>query len=316
MARTISPEEAYNLHGGALNQLYNIDPGWYGPDPQKAWNALASADTDFVGQFKNLVGRDPTNDEIQRYNTTVIGNLSFNPFVQGRDLELSQRAANYIGTQYQDEANRVAEQGLAAQQGEANRLADLFQTQGNAAISDAESSLLDYQQRLFERLRPNLMTSLQAQGLLNTGGMNQAVVGAQADLANEGAKQVADLRLANTQAANDIRYAGASAPYQYKYAQIMNTPANLQAAQQTGLQNAYGTFMNQLNFSNQQALLNQQFALQQAANRKSGGFFKNLGSSLAPSLGTSLGNSLGQWFSPGAGQGAASNSGSIWAAGL
>lgn len=262
-------------------------------------NKFASATDDFAGQFKQLVGRDPTQSEVSSYLGQVVGGSGLDAFGNNRGLELSQLTSNFIGSRYADEADKVATQKLTDQQGEATRLSDLFRSQGNQTINDTEFSLLDYQNKLFERLRPNLITSLQSQGLLNTGGLNQAIAGAQGDLATAGSDQLRQERLANDQAANQISFAGASAPYQYQQNQIMNTPTNLQNASQTGLSNAYNTFTNQLNFQNQSALINQQYALAaQLKAKNSGGFFSSLGNSLAPSLGTSIGSSLGQWFNP------------------
>ncbi len=254
---------------------------------------------DFAAQFKQLVGREPNANETSSYIGNVLAGSGFDAFTNNRGLELQQLGQNFIGTRYADEADYFTQQKLQGQQAESARLSDLFRQQGNQAINDTEASLLEYQNKLFERLRPNLITSLQSQGLLNSGGLNQAVAGAQSDLATAGAEELRGLRFANEQGANQIAFAGQAAPYEFAQQQIMNRPLNLQNAAQTGLQNAYGTFMNQLNFQNQQSLMNQQYQLNQMLRGGGkGGFFNQLGSALAPSLGSALGTSLGAWALP------------------
>lgn len=286
----------YHTGGGdLLAALYAAEGGGYTAKRPQYDTQINAALADFSGQFKNLVGRDPTVEERGAYLGNLVGSSGLDAFRNNRGLELNALTSQYIGYQYADEANRIAQEQLVGQQGEANRLADLFQTQGNTAINNTEGALLDYQNRLFERLRPNLITSLQAQGLLNTGALNTSIAGAQGDLAAAGSEEMRNLRLQNEQQANAIRFAGQSAPYEFQQQQILNRPGMLQQQANTGLANAYNTFTNQLNFQNQQALMRLQ---QQLQPRQSGGFFKNLGSALAPSFGTSLGGSLGKWFSP------------------
>jgi hypothetical protein len=264
-------------------------------------NKFRTAADDFAAQFQQLVGRAPTADETGTYMGSVVGGSGLEAFGKGRGLELNQLTNNYIGSRFQDEAQKITETKLAGQQAESQRLSDLFRTQGNQAINSTEESLLNYQNKLFERLRPNLITSLQAQGLMNTGGLNQAIAGAQTDLATAGSEELRQQRLMNEQAANEIAYSGQAAPYQFQQQQYLNRPANLQMASQTGLQNAYGTFMNQLNFQNQQALMNQQASLNAAANYKSGGFFKQMGSALAPAFGQTLGANSASMLMPNSG---------------
>jgi hypothetical protein len=256
-----------------------------------------SAADEFAGQFKQLVGRLPTTEETSSYMGQIVGGSGAEAFGANRGLELSQLTSNFIGSRYADEADRIATERLQAQQGEAQRLSDLFRTQGNQAINSTEQSLLDYQNKLFERLRPQLLTSLQSQGLLNTGGLNQAIAGAQGDLATAGSEELRQLRFANEQGANQIAFSGQAAPYEFQQQQIMNRPAQLQAAAGTGLQNAYNTFTNQLNFQNQAALNQQMFNLNALANAKSGGFFKSLAGGLPGALNTGLGSALGSFGS-------------------
>lgn len=248
----------------------------------------------FTTMFRNLVGRDPQSGEVGQFFSGVVaggGNFS-DPQI------LRDRTASFIGDTYQQAAQEVAQEKLKGQEAEAMRLSDLFRQQGNQAINTAEQSLLDYQSRLFERLRPNLITSLQSQGLLNTGGLNTAVAGAQGDLANSVSQSLLDQRLANDQQANAIAFGGASAPYEFQRSQIMNQPSYLQSQGQNALNNSFQTFLTNLNFQNQLALQ------RDARGGGKGGFFRSLGTAL-PGM---LNNMVGQ-FGTSVKQGGTTNTG-------
>lgn len=261
----------------------------------------------FSQLFENYVGRKPTDNEVtQFYQQVVAPQGSFPGGNYPGSQELRDRTTNFISDTYQNAAQDVAQQKLEAQQGKANDLANLFRTQGQSSINDVQKSLQDYQASLFERLRPNLITSLQAQGLLNTGALNTAVAGAQKDLADSGSQYIADLTYQNNQGANQIAFSGASAPYQFQQNQILNSVPNMQNAGAGALQNSYNSRMNDLNFLNQIALQNNA-ARNQSSMQPS--FLRTLGQGFAGSLGSSAGNSFGQWFSPGAGQGSSSGGG-------
>lgn len=287
----------FNLGGGDLYAaLYHKGPQYLAGENGTLDAQINSSLADFSGQFRNLVGRDPTHEERGAYLSNLVSNSGLDAFTGNRGLELSQLTGNYIGNQYKDESDRITGEKLAGQQNEANRLGELFRTQGNESINNVEQSLIDFNDRLQTRIRPNLITSLAAQGLLNTGGLNQAIAGQQADFANESSRQIADLRYQNDQGANAIAFGGASAPYNYQMAQLQNQPAYLQNAAQTGLQNSYNTMTNQLNFNNQ-AKLNEQRYYQQAAlqAKNTHGFWGSVGNAFAPALGSALTNMVGSY---------------------
>lgn len=245
--------------------------------------------------FKNLVGRDPSADEANQFYTSTLAQRPWEYGSAGsqESLRLRDTATQFINDNYQSAMEDEANKRLVGQQAEAGRLSDLFRSQGNEAINSMEASLLDYQSKLFERLRPNLITSLQAQGLLNTGGLNQAVVGAQNDFATEAGAQVANAKFDNDQQANAIKFAGEAAPYEFKQAQILGSVPYARAQGQGALQNLF-----------QQRLMDQEqanwMARLEAQSRGNGskGFFKQIGSTLAPSFGQSMGQNLGAWFAP------------------
>jgi hypothetical protein len=252
----------------------------------------------FQGLFESLVGRAPTVDEVNGfYRNEIMPNAS-----TFSDPSYQANLTNYVANNYQGAAKDYANQQLQSQVGQAQTLADQARAQGNTAINATESSLLDYQQRLFDKLRPNLITSLSAQGLLDTGGLNQAMAGSQADLANSVQPFLAQQRLANEQNANQIAFAGASAPLAYQQSLAMNQLPYLQATGQHAADQSYNTFLTNLNFQNQAALQHNAAQNQQGLQPS---FLRTLGQS----FGTSLGNSAGQWFSPNPGGSSGGGSG-------
>lgn len=248
---------------------------------QDAATTLNQYGNQFIQLFKNYVGRDPGDNEVSQFFNTVVaptGRYSDNQ-------KLRDQTASFIGDTYQDAAKQQAQNELAGQEAQATQLSNIFRTQGAESVNKYRDSLLDFTQKLVERVRPNLITSMQAQGLLNTGGLNQAIAGQQQDFANQSAQQVADLQLQNDQQADAIKFGGQSAQYEFNKAQSMNRLPNLLAAGQQGLLNAYNTQSQQNLFAQQQAM---QRALLASQNRKQS-FGSVFGNSLAQSLGTSLG---------------------------
>jgi len=259
-------------------------------------DTLTQAAAQFNSLFRNLVGRDPTPDEA---NTFYDAQLARRPWEYGdagsqEYRALRDTATSFITDNFQDAIQKDVELQLKNQQAEATRLADLFRTQGNQAISGVEESLLGYQQKLFERLRPQLLTSLQAQGLLDTGGLNMALAGQQGDLAREGAKQIADLKFQNEQAANQIAFGGASAPYQFQQGMAMNKVPWMQQQAQGSLQNLFQQRIMDQQSANQMALLNRQAQIQRESQPS---FLRTLGQNFAQNFGGQLGtgsaNALG-----------------------
>jgi hypothetical protein len=234
---------------------------WDSADDSRRANELQQRDSLYRSTFQQFVGRDPTDGEMrQMFSQIAPKDALYTGDVndQGKIRDITKQ---FIGDNFQNQAQDVTNQRLLAQQGQANQLADLFRTQGRQAISDTESGLLDYQQKLFEKLRPNLITSLQSQGLLNTGGLNQAMAGAQEDFANNVQGSLMDARLQNEQQANAIAFGGASAPYQFSQAQIMNSLPYMQQQAQGSLNNLFQQRLADQQFNNQLELMNRQAQL-------------------------------------------------------
>jgi hypothetical protein len=288
----------YRGNFGGFNEkgywdAFNALQGW--ENNEHYTGVLGDAYDRFAAQFQQLVGRAPTDQEAGQLFSQVV-----TPAIQknGRAFDLNDvadRSRSAIPDLFGTQIEQKATQDLQNQQGEANRLGDLFQQQGQGAINNVQQSLLDYQSRLFERIRPNLITSLQSQGLLNTGGMNEALAGQQADLAAEGSRQIADLGYQNEQAANAIRFGGAAAPYEYQKAQILNRVPQMQAQANNSMNQLFQQRFADQQFQNQMALLNRQGQLQQ---RQNGGFFQQMGGALAPALGAQLGQNFANFMMP------------------
>lgn len=255
---------------------------------------LESVGNEFSTLFANLVGRAPNTYELNQFFRDSGGSVILNSPMgrsESNATDVNNQIRQYVGDAFQKTAQDYATEQLKGQQSQADDLANLFRTQGNKAISDTESSLLDYQSKLFDRLRPNLITSLKAQGLLDTGGMNEALAGQQGDLANSAANYVAQLKLQNENAANAISFGGAAAPYYFQQANIVNTPDYLKQQGNMALSANTNTFMDNLNFNHQMALIHQQ-AQDQMGMQPS--FLRTLGQSTANGLGAGFGKAMGE----------------------
>lgn len=256
----------------------------------------------FANQFKNLTGRDPNAEEYNTFFQEVI--VPMQPWLKTPDqLQVSQLATDTINKNFSSVVQQAAED-KAKQQAEAavapGSAFDIWQSSYNKAISDTELQLQDFQQKLFEKLRPNLLTSLQAQGLLDTGALNTAFAGAAKDLGESAQNYLAGVK---SQAASDIagkKYAIQSSPSNFALQNTFGVPGNLSAYGQQALQNAFN-YNQQMNLANlQNAFQKEMLASQGKSSPLSqlGGLFVG---SLAGGLGSSLGKSWGQGLGGGAG---------------
>jgi hypothetical protein len=258
-------------------------------DPESV-KQLEGATSTFSNLFRQLVGRDPNETEVgQLYQQVYADPRKFGEsFGQGTTNDWLR---DFVGTNFQRAAEDQTKVELQNQQVEANRLADLFRTQGNTTAGTLEGQLSDFVQRTFEKVRPNLITSLQAQGLLNSGGLNQSLAGQAGDLTKNAQDIVADYRLQNEQQANEIAFGGASAPYQFQQMMAMNRIPNLQQQSQDAITRGFQSQMQQNAYQNQLGLL---AAQRNATKSLQPSFLRTLGQSTAQSMG----NSFGQWFTP------------------
>lgn len=310
------------------NPEYNSIVQHYKTDVQVPWawtptagniqnytNQINSLTDRFSTLFQNSVGRAPNEAEIATFvNQYVVPNTSNLAHPDSLNNQFQdQYLNNFVGSTYAQAAQDEATKKLQGQQSQYNDLANLFRNQGVSAInnyssamdkglSDTESQLMDFQGRLFDKLRPNLITSLQAQGLLDTGGLNQALAGAQKDLSNSAqdtlissrlnaAQNVANLKLENDQAANQIAQGAAMQPLDFQRQMALNQVPNYYQQGQTAMQNVYNQITDLNSYNRQIGLMQLQAKLQEDAQPS---FLKTLGQNFA----ASTGNSLGQWLSP------------------
>jgi hypothetical protein len=251
----------------------------------------------FQNLFRQLVGRDADETETNSFYENVAGNARQygQTFSQG---STSDYVKDFVASNFQRTAEDQALSELQKQQQQATSLADLYRNQGRQAISGVEGRLQDYQSRLFEKLRPQLITSLQSQGLLNTGGLNEAFAGAAKDLAADTSNYLTDQYLQNEQGANAIAFGGASAPYEYAKQQALGRTGQLQAQGESAIQRAFQQRVMDQQFNNQMNLMNRQATIQ---NSMQPSFLRTMSQNFA----TSLGQNLGKWGSPETGEKAA-----------
>ena len=245
----------------------------------------------FRSQFRNLVGRDPTDEESRRMFTEIAPTAGLGTHDQYTQQQLRDTTAQYVGDTFSRQAEQQVNQELQGQQAEANRLGDLFVTQGNQTADKLSTQLQDFVQRTFEKIRPNLITSAQAQGLLNSGALDMQFAGAAKDLASSAQDKVFDYRMGMEDQANQIRMGGAMAPYQFQQAQALGRMGNLQGQSQNAIQQLFQQRMSEQSFQNQMGLQNNAMRIQQSLQPS---FLRTMGQSTA----SSLGNSFGQWVSP------------------
>ena len=280
---------------------------------QGAAQNLGTAVTNFKNLYRNLIGAEAGEEELNQFYSSVLSspeNLQVGAHEARTQGELRDISTQFINDTFQRQAEQQAQLELQNQQGEANRLADLYRTQGRQSISDTASRLQDYQTRLFEKLRPQLITSRQTQGLLNTGGLNEAMAGAAGDLAAAGQEELRGHELANEQAANQIAFGGASAPYEFQRQQSMNRLGNLNQMGQTAQQQAYNTAMQQMAFNNQVRLaeFNSRGSSPSLLKQMGGQILGNIASTFVPGVGGMVGRQMyGQTGAPTPGPSTASN---------
>ncbi len=270
--------------------MADIQGGWTGTAGyQEAFNKVGG-NQDLLGQygqtfaslFRDLVGRDPVSDESDLFFRQVVAPVG--NFAGGNapgQQELQDRTRSLISNNFQQQAQDQTSLELQKQQSQANDLSQLFRTQGQQTANTLEGQLQDFVQRTFEKIRPNLITSLQSQGLLNSGGLNQAIAGQQGDLARDAQDQLANYKLGVEEQANQIAFGGASAPYEYQRAQTMNRVPYLQQQGQDAITRAFQQRTNEQNYFNQLGLLERQNEL---ANSNRPSFLKQVGGQLIGNL--------------------------------
>lgn len=217
-----------------------------GKGPADAANDIKSYANTFQQMFNSSVGRDPTASEYNQFLSNVVQNDQ--PWSKPLDqTQLRQETSGLLSQYYQGEAQKVAQQKL---QDTANAAVapgsafDQWQKSYMQSANDLESNLLDYQSRLMEKIRPQLITSLQKQGLLDSGALNQAFAGATSDMTTTAGQLSA---AAKAQAAQDIanqRMNVMSQPTNYQTQQAFGAVPSLMGTGQNALNQVYQNYAN------------------------------------------------------------------------
>lgn len=217
-----------------------------GKPPADAARDIQSYTNTFKQMFTDKVGREPTAQEYDNFLQSVV--VPDQPWSKSLEQpQLQEQTRGLLSDFYTGEAQKTAAQKLQDEATSAlapGSAFDIWQKAYMGAANDVEKNLLDYQSKLFEKIRPQLLTSLQAQGLLDTGGLNKAIVGAQTDLANSAGQYAAGVRQAAATDVANQRYQVASAPSLYKTQAAFGAVPNLTAAGQSALQNVYNNMVN------------------------------------------------------------------------
>lgn len=285
-------------------ELQNILNNWiqsnsYGNYPDKAgWasavrTALDTYASTFQSMFKNQVGRDPTSSEYDQFFKTVVTpeqpwNVNY---LTQQDLT-RQRTQGllsdvYSGVAQQEAAKKLQEQSQAAVA--PGSAFDQWSQSYAGSVNSVESALQDYQTRLFQKIQPQLLTSLKSQGLLDTGALNTALAGVQGDLASTGSNYVAGLKGQINQDIANQKYALQSAPTTYQLNTTAANPANLVSQGQTALGNVWNSYLMNQQYQQQKSLLDEQMGNQPSLLQQYGGL---IAGGLAGGLGQGFGRRL------------------------
>lgn len=218
------------------------------------------ADT-FGSQFKNLAGRDPTADEYNTFFQQVILPENIGSSATPSQATIEQGAEGLIKNAFsgtiQDAVTKKA-QGIADSAVAPGSAFDTWQKSMEANVKSTSDQLQDYQTKLFEKLRPQLLTSLQSQGLLDSGALNEAFAGKAADLTDASSNYIAGIQTQTDQNIANTKYGITSSPANTALQNTFATVPNLTQNGQQALQNAFNSSMMQQQYNNQLSLLNNQ----------------------------------------------------------
>lgn len=213
----------------------------------------------FRSMFRNYVGRDPNRNEYDQFFNTVV--IQQAPWTKPVDwTSARQDTQSLLSQQFlqeaQKESQRKAQEEAAAAIAPGSAF-DVWQQGYRNSLTETEKALQDYQTRLFEKLRPQLLTSLQSQGLLNTGALNEAFAGAAKDLGEASQNYLAQARTGVEQDIANQKYQIQGLPYQQQANFTLGQVPNLMQSGQNALQNAWQASLANLNAQNQQRLMSQ-----------------------------------------------------------
>lgn len=264
-----------------------------GANERPTYDQLSGYADNFAQQFKNYVGRDPNSQEYGQFFKTIAQDAPWarnaQDYSQTVKPEITGLLKDYFTRTAQDEAQKTS-QTQAVDAIAPGSAFDTWQNSYRNSLTDVESSLQDYQSRLFEKLRPQLLTSLKAQGLLDTGALNTAFAGAAKDLTDANTNYMTGARSAVDQDIANRKYELQSAPSNFAMSNTFNTVPNLTQAGTGALNQAFQAYMQDANFRNQRSLLDQQRQSQPSPLSQYAGL-------IVGGLGAGFGQGVGNWGS-------------------
>lgn len=226
-----------------------------------AYQQVSGYADDFRQQFQNKVGRPPNESEYAIFFKSLGAAGPWGQESTGfatKNKEMTRGLiSDYFSSTAEEEATKRAE-AMANKAVAPGSAFDVWQNQYRDSLNTVEKSLMDYQTRLFEKLRPSLITSLNTQGLLNSGALNKAFAGAASDLADTSSSYLANARGAVDQDIANQRYGIMKAPGDFALSSNFNRIPNLYSSGQTALNNVFNSYLQDQNFQNQMKLMESQ----------------------------------------------------------
>lgn len=258
-------------------------------------STITSYANTFDQMFKDKVGRAPTSDEFNTFFNQVVTPEApwATPADMTRGKEQTKTAlADFFTTAAQENAQKKAQEASTAAVAPGSAF-DQWANSYRSSISGVEQSLQDFQSRLMEKIRPQLLTSLQSQGLLNTGALNEAFAGTAGDLTSAAQNYVAQARGGAEQDIANQKYNLLSLPYQQQQQYTMGQIPSLAATGQNALQNVWNQNAMNQQFAQQNSMFDRQMSNQPSLLQQYGGMI--LGG-IAGGAGQGIGRKLAGGF--------------------
>lgn len=227
----------------------------------------------FNTMFKNQVGRDPTAEEFNTFIDQVV--IPEAPWATAANLDLTKQhtrglLSDVFSGAAQEETQRKAQSAAEAAVAPGSAF-DRWANQYRDTLGGVEKSLADYQTRIMEKIRPNLLLSLKSQGLLDSGGLNEAFAGKAKDLTQTASDYMTNARTGVEQDIANQKYNLLSLPYQQQAQYTMGQIPNLLTGGQSALQNTWNNYLQDKSFNQQMQLLNAQNSDQPSLLQQYGG---------------------------------------------
>lgn len=216
----------------------------------------------FSDMFKNKVGRDPTTDDYNAFFREVVqpdqpwGQIA--PIDNTKfQAQTNSTLSDFFSSAAQQEATKKL-QDLSAGAVAPGSAFDQWQKSYLGSVGGLQQNLIDYQSRLMDKIRPQLITSLKSQGLLDTGGLNEAFAGVTGDLTNTAGQYSAQAQAQAQQDIANTKLGIQQNPTNFQIGNTMQNPSNLMAGGQGALNNIWNSYLSNQNYNQQSNLMGQQ----------------------------------------------------------